>query len=764
MTLKKGFTIVGKAKTEGVTRPLSKMQRDLAKSQKEVGKLRARFLNTGKASKILEGGLHRVGHRLTDLAVQAPLALVGFGQSMIASTRDAERLAKAVGGSTQEVQALFGASKRLRIDADSTGEAIKTWTENLGELARIGTGPAKDALGSLGLSVRDFEGLGIEDQLKVFADALLEVGDAKKQISIGREVMGSDFDKILPLLDRGAKGLEAFTDAARKSGQVLSDEAIAKTRELDFAVADIEAQFQGAASTVLIELLPVISDMTDGMQGWVAENDEFIRQDIPGIAHAVADAMTVAGKAIVVVAEAINRARRNAEYLGNLAADISDRVSGGAAVGSVKDTDQRGGARFSDGTSHGDALAAQKAREARHKRETEEAVAANDKLFREFGLAEDQFQAKMRKFERDKFENDERRKALGLKGKKAKRGRGARVERERVSTRFGQDPGELRNLAFQERTAERVATRNAADPFSEENLDAQLERHREFETARSEIILSERMRGLDALRASGADPLTLIDAEEQARVTYLEGQISRTDDEIDRMRLREQIEQTHHTATMARLQEETKARNIRAAMIHAHTEQAADALEQIAAASIQATLSGNQSAKEAVHGLAKQKAIEMGIIAASQTVRGVAALAGVVTAPLAAGHFAAAGKAAVAGAAFGALAGGTANYGGGGGGAGGPAYGGASQFGHGTGDARKDRERSGQSAPLSRTDGGHPSASGSIEGQNGPPSASNGNNYTIVVNQSALGFGDKESQVHAVRVAIKDAEQSVGGI
>jgi len=780
MALAKGFSLRGTARTEGVTRPLAKMQAELDKARKGVDKLNKRFGVSQKASKVLGGALERVGHHLTDLAIQAPFALVGLGKSLISNARDAEFLAKKVGGSTQEVMGLIAAGKRLRIDADNVGEGIKTFQENLGELARIGTGPAKDALGSLGLTLKDFAGLGVEDRLKVFAQAISEVEDPTKRLSIGIEVMGDDFSKLYPLLEKGAGGIDELTAAARRSGQVLDEEAIAKTRELDLAVADMEAQFEGAANTVLLQMLPTVMDMAGGMQVWIGENDEFIKQDLPGIALTIAQTMGFAADAISVVADALARAARNGEWLGDQAADLTDWFGGGKATG---DNKTRAGASFLDGTSFQDGsrflsddytkqLAANKivtdatAAAVEEARLTNEAIAANDALFKEFGLSEDQFQAGMRKFEREAFEEGERRKQND-KGKKKKRG--SAPSRSEFETTLGLSAGA--EARFDDQASRNAAGEDAfsdfqssisvqtEDPFSEGNLDMQLERQRAFEVSRSELVLSERMRGIEMLQASGADPLMLIEAEEQARTDYLEAQLQRTDDEISRAQLKDQIEQTHHTATLRRLKEEQKERNNRAKLIEGHITAASQQLEQFAAVQIQAVLSGNQSAKEAVHGLATAKAIEMAIIATSETVQGIALLASVITAPLAAPHFAAAGKAAVAGAAFGVLAGSTIDLGGADRGAGG-ASGGRTA----SGSSSSRRERSDQEGPLSRTDGGQPGASDSVQAQNGTPGASNGNNYTVIVNQQALGFGDKETMVHATRVALKDAEQSIGGV
>lgn len=267
---------------------------DAAEAAKDVDRLSHSFRDSSKTvskfGKIVDGAFERIGHHITDSLARAPGVIADMAKSMAGATHEAELLARQVGVSMESSQAMLQGFRRLRVPTDRAADAIKTLQENLGELQRIGTGPAKDSLGSLGLTLDDFIGKDMEGRLGIFAEALKNVEDPSKQLSIALEVMGDAGGDLLPALQKGAGGVKELTDAARASGAVLDDTAIAKARELDRTVADMEQQLEGARNEILLKLLPAAKDAAKRMGEWIDENDEFIKQDLPAFAEDIAGA------------------------------------------------------------------------------------------------------------------------------------------------------------------------------------------------------------------------------------------------------------------------------------------------------------------------------------------------------------------------------------------------------------------------------------------------------------------------------------------
>lgn len=272
-----------------------------------------------KTSEVWTGALRQVGARLADFGIQAAQAIATYVADAYEEARTTDTFAQTLGVATPELMALEKGFERVRVPVDNTREAIKTFRENLGELKRLGTGPARDALGSLGLSVDDFIGKTPTEQIKLFAEALRDIPDAEKRTSIAIEAMGEDGQRLLPALLDGAAGIDALTEAARDAGQVLDQDTIEKTRELDRALGDLRGRVDGVALRVIEGFLPVAEDAASGMESWVKENDAFIEQDLPDLLDTTVAALRAIADTGV---EAAGTFHKMAKAAGGLAAEL----------------------------------------------------------------------------------------------------------------------------------------------------------------------------------------------------------------------------------------------------------------------------------------------------------------------------------------------------------------------------------------------------------------------------------------------------------
>lgn len=91
----------------------------------------------------------------------------------------------------------------------------------------------------------------------------------------------------------------------------------------------------------------------------------------------------------------------------------------------------------------------------------------------------------------------------------------------------------------------------------------------ELEAARAQITLDQRMRSIEAQKAAGVDPVQLINAEEQARLEFIEGEMARAqqiEDLHERrlalMELENQREDAIHQARMQRSQQRVDAMKV----------------------------------------------------------------------------------------------------------------------------------------------------------------------------------------------------------
>lgn len=234
------------------------------------------------------------GNILADLAgaaANAALEVLGLaaaaGKDMVLGFVESgaaiDKWANAIGIGVEELQELQFAARVTAGEegVDALNEAMVTFQENLGELARVGTGPAADSLGSLGLKLEDFDALSPAEDLELFVLAISELPDNAEELSIGMEVMGDDFKRLKPLIDLGAEGIRNMRDRARELGVVMDEETIAKAKETAVAMAEMEATVEAAGDSIGAALAPQLTKAAEATTEWIGDNQQLIQQDIP---------------------------------------------------------------------------------------------------------------------------------------------------------------------------------------------------------------------------------------------------------------------------------------------------------------------------------------------------------------------------------------------------------------------------------------------------------------------------------------------------
>lgn len=234
------------------------------------------------------------GNILADLAgaaANAALEVLGLaaaaGKDMVLGFVESgaaiDKWANAIGIGVEELQELQFAARVTAGEegVDALNEAMVTFQENLGELARVGTGPAADSLGSLGLKLEDFDALSPAEDLELFVLAISELPDNAEELSIGMEVMGDDFKRLKPLIDLGAEGIRNMRDRARELGVVMDEETIAKAKETAVAMAEMEATVEAAGDSIGAALAPQLTMAAEATTKWIGDNQQLIQQDIP---------------------------------------------------------------------------------------------------------------------------------------------------------------------------------------------------------------------------------------------------------------------------------------------------------------------------------------------------------------------------------------------------------------------------------------------------------------------------------------------------
>lgn len=276
--------------------------------------------------------------------------VVGFGALVALQIRNADaagKMAEKLGVSTAWLTATQYAAKATGSDLETLNSGLFELGDNAAKAAG-GNKQASATFKALGIDVRDSAGnvRGFSDLLPELADefAQMENGPAKNAIAL--RLFGGSFKELLPLLNQGSAGIEAFREQAAQLGLVIDDEAAAKAAKLNDEIAMMRDFFSGMAMEVASDLLPILIEMA-GQFGTAEEKGEALRataekiSDALGITlkvfastSAAAQALGVSiGFAVDVVARFIDKGPELLEVAGAYAKGLALMASGSTTIG-----------------------------------------------------------------------------------------------------------------------------------------------------------------------------------------------------------------------------------------------------------------------------------------------------------------------------------------------------------------------------------------------------------------------------------------------
>lgn len=170
--------------------------------------------------------------------------------------------AQAAGVAAGKLSELAAVARASGGDLNSLSTAFETMQERISQAAS-GQREATAALTQLGLQVEFLRSLSPEEQFEQIADALQRVQNTSDRVRLGNQVLGGSYEKLVPMLAEGSKGLERMVDAQEKLGNTLSDEEIRKLKAMQDAVKELGQAWTRFGNTLAITVAPALTNVLE---------------------------------------------------------------------------------------------------------------------------------------------------------------------------------------------------------------------------------------------------------------------------------------------------------------------------------------------------------------------------------------------------------------------------------------------------------------------------------------------------------------------
>lgn len=207
-------------------------------------------------------------HEMVDSTVEAGVAFKHLGEKLGISSDSVQELGYAADVSGASVEDMQTALQHLAHEFDN---AKKT-----------GTGPFVDAMNKLRVSFNDpniKEGK-LDDMVARLANAFADAGPNVNKTALAMDLFGRSGTALIPLLNKGADGLEELRQEFQATGAELSGDSIESLEHYEETQKRLHYILLGFKNEAVMALVPELQKLADGLQKWIRANRDLIRQRI----------------------------------------------------------------------------------------------------------------------------------------------------------------------------------------------------------------------------------------------------------------------------------------------------------------------------------------------------------------------------------------------------------------------------------------------------------------------------------------------------
>ena len=230
-----------------------------------------------KSSMNAMGSLDASSLALAGTFAAVAAAIVKVEKAMISMTKESASFADNIitlsmqtGQTTDQLQEFSYATELIDVSVDTLQGSLRKLTNNMQD-AMNGTGNAKDAFDTLGVSVTNTVDGSLRSANDVFyetIDALGQVKNETERDAMSMDIFGRSAQDLNPLIIQGSDTLKAYAEEAHNVGYVLDNDALSALGAVDDAYQRLQKTQEGVKNQLAVEFAPYLEEFYgDATQG-----------------------------------------------------------------------------------------------------------------------------------------------------------------------------------------------------------------------------------------------------------------------------------------------------------------------------------------------------------------------------------------------------------------------------------------------------------------------------------------------------------------
>lgn len=191
-------------------------------------------------------------------AVMTPMLLAAM---TFLHTGDAlDKMSARTGVSVEALSSLQYAAGQADVASEDLEGSLRNMQKTMFEAANGGKSAAA-AIAALGLTMDYLETLAPEDQFLVLLDRISRLKSPTDRAAAAMEIFGKNGTALLPMIAKGAAGINVLTDEAKELGLVMSGEQAAAAAEFADAWGRVKAQLTAVSVQIGAALAPLLTEL-----------------------------------------------------------------------------------------------------------------------------------------------------------------------------------------------------------------------------------------------------------------------------------------------------------------------------------------------------------------------------------------------------------------------------------------------------------------------------------------------------------------------
>lgn len=255
---------------------------------------------TGGFSLIKGGFFLGIGQEIARSVADGVAAIPDLVSAVGKASKELEIQARLANANTTEFQEWAFAAKKVNVEQDKLSDIMKDVNDKFGDFMQTGGGEMADFFEKIApkvnVTAKEFQGLSGPQILEKYYQTLQKANVSQAEMTFYMEAIANDATLLAPLLDNNGQKLKEYAKQAHDLGVIMSDDAIAATKEFNTSLETIQSTLQGVLTRIAAQAAPALNDLANRFLGFAVESKDGIDDSIKSIIGILESLFSVVGE------------------------------------------------------------------------------------------------------------------------------------------------------------------------------------------------------------------------------------------------------------------------------------------------------------------------------------------------------------------------------------------------------------------------------------------------------------------------------------